>query len=152
MSSLPPYDPNPVPPALGGSGYASGPPPQRNRGRGVLIAVVLGLCVTGMLVCCGGGIGLMNFGFSVMAVEVQDELAMTPEFQEHIGSIESFEMNWARSFADEDDDAFVYDIQGSNGSGYVRVEQYTDEFGREVIESAKLTLSDGRSIPVSIDP
>ncbi len=77
---------------------------------------------------------------------------MTPEFQEHIGAIESFEMNWARSFADEDDDTFFYDVEGSEGSGYVRVDHHTDEFGREVIESAELTLSDGRKIPVSIAP
>ncbi|MEZ6135892.1 MAG: hypothetical protein R3C53_13375 [Pirellulaceae bacterium] len=85
-----------------------------------------------------------------MSVEVQDELAGRPEIQENIGDIESVKFNFTRSTNHEDDSVFVYDIQGTQGKGYVEVEQVTLEDGTETFVSAELTMSDGRKITIDL--
>ncbi len=95
---------------------------------------------------------LVNFGMGIIAVEVQDQLAETEEFREHIGPIESFEPNWTRtaSEASSDDEMFVYDVQGEQGSGYVIVKQHTGDDGMEVVEEAELVLTDGTRVPIDM--
>lgn len=139
MSNFPPdfnIEPRPV--------SASAP-----RGNTPLILGIVGAIVAvGALFCCGGGILLMRFGFDIMTVEVRDALAARPEVRENIGDIESLELNFVRSSTNNDDETFVYDIEGSKGKGFVTVKQQTLDDGSEAILSAELTMSDGRKIPI----
>lgn len=114
----------------------------------MLLGIVGGLIAVGALFCCGGALLVVNFGMSIVSAEVQDQLASRPEIQDNIGPIESFKVNYARTGTHDDDETFVYDIQGPKGQGYVEVKQYTNENDEEVIESAVLTMNDGQKIPI----
>ena len=52
--------------------------------------------------------------------------------------------------AEDDEDIWTYDVQGSKGSGELIVESYSEDEG-EVIISAKLRMSTGEEIELTID-
>ena len=54
-------------------------------------------------------------------------------------------MDWSRSFAHEDDETFIYQVQGTKGEGRVTVKQITGDDGNEVILSAELWLPSGET-------
>jgi hypothetical protein len=125
-----------------------GPPasPPRRSSTGCWIwAILLGGGFL-LLVCCGGGALLVRFGLQIVTTEVEDQLSDNPVLREHIGDVQSFEMDWSRSFADEDDDTFVYQVRGTKGEGRVTVKHITDDDGDEVILSAQLRLPSGETI------
>jgi hypothetical protein len=81
----------------------------------------------------------------IVTTEIEDQLSDNPVMREHIGDIESFEMDWSRSFADEDDDTFIYQVRGSKGEGRVTVQHITNDAGDEEILSAQLRLPSGET-------
>jgi hypothetical protein len=106
------------------------------------------VCLLGVLVCCGGGFALMSFGFGVITVEVEDQLRDNEQVRQHLGEIQEFEMDWTRSFADEDDDTFTYRIKGDKGSGTIKVKHITNDDGDEEIVSASLRLDSGQTVEI----
>ncbi len=132
---------------------AEQPPYVATRGgRSWLWAGILaGMLAAAALFCCGGGLLVIRFGMDVMTNEVQDELARRPEIEENIGEIRSLKVDLMRSGAEDDEDVFVYNIEGSRGSGRVKLKQATREDGTEVIVSGELTMQDGRRIPLPSD-
>jgi hypothetical protein len=119
----------------------------RKPSRGCCLLVFLGLGLGCVLLCCGGGAGLMYFGMNIMSAEIANQLQDNPVFREHIGEIETFEVNFAQSAA-TDDDVFVYDVQGNKGKGRVTARTTTDANGNEQIVWAKLRTADGQTIPL----
>lgn len=106
--------------------------------------IILGaVAAVGLVVCCGGGLALMNFGFGELAKEIEYQVQAHPTVQQHIGEVETFEMEMGESFGRDDEDEFVYSIKGSKGSGKITVLSITDENLEEVIESATLEMDDG---------
>jgi hypothetical protein len=103
----------------------------------------------GFLVCCGGSVALLRFGFGVMTVEVQDQLRDNERVRQHIGEIKEFEIDWSRSFADEDDDTYTYRVKGDKGSGTMKVKHITNDEGNEEIVSASLRLDSGQTIEIA---
>jgi hypothetical protein len=101
-----------------------------------------------MLLCCGGGIGVMTFGLQVMSSEVKDQIRDNPKFREHIGEVQEFEMDWAASFGDEGEDTYRYRVRGTKGSGELTVKQRTGPDSNEVIDEAELRLADGTKVQV----
>lgn len=98
------------------------------------------------LVCCGGFGGLMYFGLGVVAAEVENQLQDHPAIREHIGEIQSFDMNFVKSGAEADDEVFVFDCEGTSGNGTVTAKIVTGMDGSEEIIWAKLRTSDGVTI------
>jgi hypothetical protein len=121
------------------------PPPRRSSSGCWIWAIVAGAGFL-LLMCCGGGALLVGFGLQIVTTEIEDLLSGNPILQEHIGEVQSFEMDWSRSFADEDDDTFIYQVQGTKGEGRVTVKHITGEDGNEVILSAQLRLPSGETI------
>jgi hypothetical protein len=120
-------------------------PPRRSSSGCWLWAILLGGGFL-LLVCCGGGALLVGFGLQIVTTEIEDQLSGNPILQEHVGEVQSFEMDWSRSFADEDDDTFIYQVQGTKGEGRVTVKHITDDDGNEVILSAQLRLPNGETV------
>ncbi len=89
---------------------------------------------------------LVGFGFQIVTTEIEDQLSGNPILQEHVGQVQSFEMDWSRSFADEDYDTFIYRVRGTKGEGRVTVKHITGDDGNEVILAAELRLPDGETI------
>jgi hypothetical protein len=105
---------------------------------------VVGLfCV---LICCGGGGVLVKLAFDVMAAEVENQLRDNERLREHIGEIEEIKTDWAKSFAEDDEDVFVYRVKGSQGSGELTVELATDEMGEQEVTWARLRLPSGTEV------
>jgi len=72
------------------------------------------LCV---LMCCGGGYALIGFGMNVVAEDIRMQLRDHPTIQEHIGEMESLDVNFTASMAHPDDDTFIYEASGSKAKG-----------------------------------
>lgn len=125
-----------------------GSAPARTKSSSWLWAIVAlaGLGIVGIVVCCGGGFWLMSFGLNVMTAEVEDDLRDNPRFQEHVGEIQQFEMDWSRSFGENDNDTFVYNVKGTKGSGKITIKHITNDAGEEEIVSASLRLDSGQTV------
>lgn len=103
---------------------------------------------TGTLQVDSGGIyriGTLNY----LREAILEQLRENRLIRERIGEVEVFEIDFYESNEYESDDEFVYDIQGSKGSGYVWVRSFTLEDDTEEIDSAILTLENGTELSLS---
>jgi hypothetical protein len=145
MSSWPPPPANPSP-------YASsapdpyGPPPRKSSL--LWLWILLGVGGVALLLCCGGVVGIAALGLNVMSAEVADQVRDVPAFREHIGELESLDVDFVASSAKGDDETFVYNAKGDKGTGVLTVKQTEDEEWNEVIVEATLRLPDGRQVPI----
>lgn len=122
------------------------PPPRRSAWPWLAIIGVVSLVA--LLVCCGGGLAFLNFGFGVMSDEIEVLLRDNERLRQHVGEIQEFEMDWQRSLADDDDDTFTYRVKGDKGSGAVIVKHITNDDGDEEIVSARLQTESGQTIEI----
>jgi hypothetical protein len=130
--------------------YDDDRPPRKRSSSNWIWMLVIGGIVTlggGILACCGG---LVYFGLNVTTTQVETELRDDPQLREHLGEIQSFKMNFARSVAVRDgagggDDIFVYDVVGSKASGEVTV-HHSNAGGQNMVRSASLRLKDGTTV------
>lgn len=135
----PKYQPTPYPQ----------PPQGSNVGR-VIIAVLAVLAIFCCL-CCSGIFALYKVGEGMVVSEVQSAIEQAPEMQEEIGDIDSMSVNYGKSFDEDDYDVDVFDVEGSRGSGYVRVKHVADANDEEQVIWAELHLEDGRTIPLTLE-
>lgn len=129
-------------------------PPQQQSGAGKslkLLAILGGLALLCFALCCGAGILFVNFGMSVVSADIERQLRDHPQIRQSIGEIENLDVNWPHSLAHEDDDTFVYDIEGSKGEGQITVESISRDDGSEEIISAELRLSNGEVLELSLE-
>lgn len=146
---LPPHSqsPNPSPYAPSGSPHFAPPPPPRKQSL-LWLWILLGLGGA-LFVCCGGGVvGVAIFGMNIVAAEVADLIRDNPKFREHIGELESLDVDWVATSAKNDDETFVYRAKGDKGSGILTVKQTEDDDWNEVIVEASLRLPDGRQVQI----
>jgi hypothetical protein len=106
----------------------------------VSLIVGAGLC---LVVCCGG---IVHFGMGVQAEEIRSELEANPKFIEQVGQVQEFSVNYMASFSDQDDEVFIYDVQGTKWSGRVTVKHETGADGKEKVIWVKFTLPSGETI------
>ncbi len=116
----------------------------------IILAVVGGIGLICVLVCCGAGIWVVQFGMSVVSADIENQLRDHPEIEEHVGAIQSLEVDWAKSMAEDDYDIWTYDVEGTKAKGELIVESESD-FDSEVIVSATLRLSTGEEIELTIE-
>ena len=140
------YGQPPQPPAWSQDPHFSQPAPRRSVW--LWLAILAGFVLVGTLVCCGGGFAIINFGFGVITVEIEDQLRDNEKLREHIGEINEFEMDWRRSLADDEDDTFTYRVKGDKGNGTVVVKHITNDAGDEEIVSARLRTESGQTIEI----
>lgn len=103
-----------------------------------------------ILVCCGAGVWVIQFGMNVISADIENQLRDHPQIKEHVGEIQTLEVDWGKSLAEDDYDIWTYDIEGSKARGEVIVESKSEDDG-EVIEAATLRLSTGKTIELSFD-
>ena len=108
-------------------GAQSAPPKKSYKGCLIGCGIAGVICV---MVCCGGGVALVQIGTSAMAGELQRQLAGDPVIVEHIGEIESFQFSWGGTIEESQKAAeqgggeskVVFEIEGSKGSGRFIIE------------------------------
>lgn len=79
---------------------------------------------------------------------IERQLRDHPQIREHVGEIQSLDVDWTKSMAD--DDIWVYSIEGRAGTGELTVESISEDDGSEEILSANLRLSDGTQIEIDL--
>lgn len=129
--------------------YDAGPASRPKKSGGTWTCLTLMLVGGGVgivLLCCGGGTGLMWFGMNILSAEIENELRDNEQLKEHIGVIESFKLDFTRTAAEGNSDGMVFKVKGSLGEGYVTVVSETDNAGDEKVLSAKLRKSDGTEV------
>ncbi len=120
-------------------------PPRSNWG--CIFVAIIGVVGAGFFVmCCGGVIGLMWIGLDFVGEEVAIQLRDNPVLVEHLGPIQSFEMDVLASFQIEGSDVFVFDVRGTRGRGVITCESLTMDDGNEYVTWAKLKIPGGAII------
>jgi hypothetical protein len=114
-------------------------PPKKSIG----IWIMLGALFVGGVAVCGCCGGVMYFTLGVISTEIANDLRDNPVMREHVGEIQSFDINFTASAAEPDDDVYVFDVVGDKGTGTATVKSITDEDGNEQIVWATLRTSDG---------
>ena len=135
--------------ALGQTPYQT-PVPQQPKGGGLkILIIVLGIFVVlggGFTVfCCGGGLMFANFGLNVLEADLEAQLRDHPAVQEHLGEIESFDMDWAKSGSIDDGDTFIYNVVGTKDEAEITITSVSMDDGSEEIVYAEMRLSDGET-------
>ena len=153
-----PNNPNAyAPPGYGNNPYGNpygdprfGPPPPKPS-RWWLWLLLGGGGV--LLLCCCGCFGLVYFGFNLIEQELTPQLQNDPVVQEHIGTVESVEFDFMKSITEAessgDDDALVFHVEGSKGSGDVIGRSVTGPDGVEHLEGGVLRLPSGEEYELS---
>lgn len=136
-----------LPPDFNPAQYARQPKPKQTNW---LVVGLIGGAGVMLLLCCGGGLWLANFGLDVITVEIEQQLRDHPDIVEHIGNVESFEMDFVKSTAHPHDDFWVYEVVGSKGRGELTVHHVTNDNDEEEIISASLRMSDGTTIKLEM--
>jgi hypothetical protein len=135
---------------------AQGPPAAKSR-KGCLLGCGIAAALS-LLLCCGGGLVLTQFTFSMIASEYQRELAGNPVIVEHIGEIQSLDVSWGGIFEEAQkageqggQGSLVFDVEGSKGSGRIVVEPDQGQAGGGGdLGAGTLIMPDGNRYP--LDP
>ena len=100
------------------------------------------------LFCIVGVIGVIFLGLGMVAADVEVEVRDRPAIRENIGEIEEFNINYSKTAAHEDDEVFVFDVEGTKGDGEVTAKIETNINGEEEIIWAELRTSAGDTIAI----
>ena len=148
---VPPRPAPPAPPSQGSPhevyqgppGVGVPQPPKKSSGIGWIFGC-LGCAFLGAICVALGLFGITYFGFGVLAEQVGESVSDNPVVLEHLGGIQSIKLDWMASMADPDPDLFVYQIEGSKGSGEIRVHSTSSDDGMsEHVTWGVLRTSDG---------
>lgn len=131
---------------------SSPPPPAKKSNLGCILAVVGGIALVGLLVCCGGGYSLMSVGFDMMGAQATTAIRANPIANEKIGEVKSCKVDFAASAAhpenqnsDGERQIMVFNVEGTKGSG-VLTAQVVDEPGQQNLKPVELRMSTGEVI------
>jgi len=125
--------------------FAPQPRPPEKSNTCLILGLVFGGFGGFVLVCGGCCLGTMFFAFGELERQTRAALADNELIQQHVGEINSFEIDWMASMQQQGqgrNDTFVFHLAGEKGKGTVVavVLQTGDEF---YIESGTLTLENG---------
>ena len=108
-----------------------------------IIAIVLG---GGGLVCCGGPLALTFFATNMVLTSASNQVKTEPAVVEHMGNLSKCSINLQKTGELHQDNHFVFDVQGTKGSGEVIV--HVEPEGDHVrIISGTVKMSTGESFP-----
>ena len=108
-----------------------------SSGKGsTVLLIVLGVVV--LLVAVGAVAWL---GLDLIAEQVKADIEDNPVIVEHIGRIESIELDLLASGDTPGDDTFVFELKGTKGNGVLTVEVVTVDDEHEEVRSGTLRLA-----------
>ena len=126
-------------------------PAERSGGGRWWIVILAGAGLFFVLACCGGGLGLGMLGIQVEEASLETQLRDNPQVRQHVGEISEFKTNYSKSFANEDEDMWVYDVQGSKGNAELTITTSTAADFESTIEGVVMRLPTGETIEVDLD-
>ncbi|MEM9586473.1 MAG: hypothetical protein AAGA03_04265 [Planctomycetota bacterium] len=138
MSATPPNNPFQTQPKPSGSPWLK------------VILILLGVGVVGAIVCCGGGIYVMNMGLGLAGDQVKERFQADPVIVEHLGGLDSAKLNiiaTSEATQKSGEDTQVFDVSGPSGQG--RLIFKGNDLGMS--GGGILELSDGTQHPLAGD-
>ena len=123
---------------------------RRDAGKIHPVLIILGVVLLLGLLCGGGVVSLMFFGLNVFTEQVVQEIRDNPVIVEHIGKIEDTDTEWVATAAANDDEVFVFALEGTKGSGTVTVRITINGEQQEVTEGS-LELPSGEVLDLFPD-
>lgn len=116
----------------------------KSSSKGKLFVLGCGGCaLITFVVIFGGGWLFVHFGMSVFADQVRADLQDNPVIIEHLGRIESIEMEMMSSISVEGQDEFVFRAEGTKDSGIITAICITLDSDTEQVTSGTLQVSSG---------
>ena len=114
---------------------------------------ILGFVGCGCLVLVGGCFAIVGgaawWGLGKIEEVAMEVLQEEPAVRQHLGELESVSMELIQ-MAKGDNEVFIFTLEGTKGSGTVRVrESEFDEDARELL-GGTLILPDGEEIPLGV--
>lgn len=116
------------------------------RQQGSALGWILGLLAVGALLIALIVIGLLMMGWSLFTEQAQTALQQQPDVAEHIGHIQSMDVDLVASSEYDDSDTFVFRLSGDRGKGRVRARFISTDADTETLGEGELTLASGRVI------
>ena len=114
-----------------------------SSGKGsTVLLIVLGVVV--LLVVAVGAVTW--YGLDLVAEQVKADIEDNPVIVEHIGRIESIELDFSASADAPGDDTFVFELKGTKGSGVLTAEVVTVGDEHEEVRSGTLRLASGETV------
>jgi hypothetical protein len=115
-----------------------------------MIVGIIGGSVLGVVLLCGGCcVGGYFFFTNHLTSGVRRALADNPVIQEHIGDIESLELDFAASMDHAGDDVFIFRIEGSKGAGLLTAACLEDGAGGFDVLWGELKLDSGETVELA---
>ncbi|MGV3605903.1 MAG: hypothetical protein ACO1RA_05810 [Planctomycetaceae bacterium] len=140
-------------------GFGTQPPPQKSNFWMIFFVVVLVL----LLICCGCGGAVVWFTYTgvqqvagAIGGEVVKPYQNDPAVQEHIGNIQSANMNFTESANEsqkaggKNEGVLVFDVVGDKGKGKIIGRPSQD--GQEQLLDTKLVLPNGQEFSIKAAP
>lgn len=136
-------------------GFGTQPPPQKSNFWMIFFIVVLVL----MVICCGCGgaavwftaTGVQQFAGAI-GIEVVKPYQNDPAVQEHIGNIQSANINFTESANEsqktgrKNEGVMIIDVVGDKGKGKIVGRESNDD--QDQMMDAKLVLPNGQEFPI----
>jgi hypothetical protein len=119
--------------------------PRPSSGGSLLFWILGGGALLMVMVCCGGVVGLLAFTKSYMQTEVKEQLRDNPKLREQIGELETVELDFNGTMAEDDDNTFRYNVKGTKATAELTVIESPDD---ETIVEAHLRLKDGTKVQI----
>lgn len=112
-------------------------------GCAVAGSVVAGIVVAAVAAFIWWGIGLLE-------TQIGADLRTNPVIQEHLGEVQSCDLNWVAS-GELPEDVYSLTISGSKGNGVVECKTETVSPEEERVLEGTLTMSDGKTFDLFPD-
>lgn len=139
------YSPQQPPPNYQYPGYQA-PRPNAACGPIAVVAAILGVVAFLIVGCCGGFVVFLYLGTTRISDDIKEQLQQNPILIQHVGEVKSVTLEPLRSAQVPESDIFFYRVVGDKGQCSIRVQQYTDELGRERIADAVMIKPNGEKV------
>ena len=118
----------------------------------LIVSLILGAVGGGFLLCCGATVALFNWALNDTTRTVRDGLTDNPVIREHLGEVQSFKMQKWASVMHDNEETYLFRIEGSLASGTITADCWPDDEGDDRAYSGVLTLDSGESFDLIPDP
>lgn len=138
------YGDEPGAPPHEGPGSWDRPPSKGGGSVARILGILVIVALIGMGACGACAYIALKWGSGVFEEQVESELRDDPVVLEHIGELESVSLDLRATGNEPELDVYVFDVQGTTGSGRLVLRLRTDR-GEPEILSGRLELEDGRA-------
>ena len=117
----------------------------------LIVGLIVGVVGGGFLLCGGACVGVFNWALDDTTRTVRDGLTDNPVIREHIGEVQSFKMQKWASIMHDEEEVYIFRVEGNLGSGTITAYCWTDEEGDDYAYAGELALDSGETFELIPD-